>query len=524
MARGAKKPKQLEAARAALLSAESVIATLSAKLQASLRENELLRQKLDALCRRLYSKGSEKVSAEQLALAFAQLPSEDAPAAETPTPDDSLGNPQTHGDGKPPRPRPTGRRAFPANLPRRRVVIMPSPEELVCHCGCQKQQISEKVTEKIDYTPASLVVEQTVRPVYACVKCREGITVAPAPPQAAEGCSAGSGLLAYIATAKYLEHTPLYRVERQLARLGLNLSRSTMCGHMELFEQAIEPLGEEARRQIRAGPYIQFDDTSVRVLSEDEQGRRYGRVWVYLSPLHKLVVFDATMTREHGGPLEFLQGFSGYLQGDAYSGNLTLRKKATVFLVGCMAHLRRYFVEALETDPRAAHFVARIKSLYEIEAAARDLDADARRALRQAEAKPILREMVLLGRAMEKQVLPKSPLGEALVYLRNQARYVFQYIRDGRLQIDNNGAERQLRGVAIGRKNWLFTTSIKGLRRAALIYSLVHSCKLVGVDPWLYFRDVLDRLPTHPQDRIAELLPSAWAAARAKAQPAESAA
>jgi transposase len=184
-----------------------------------------------------------------------------------------------------------------------------------------------------------------------------------------------------------------------------------------------------------------------------------------------------------------------------------------------MANLRRKFVEALEKDPRAAYFVALIRRLYDIEEAARPLGPDRRRAMRQAEAKPTLRQMALLGRQMAPDVLPKSALGEALTYLRKPARYVFQYIRDGRLEIDNNGAERQLRGVAIGRKDWLFAGSMKGLRRAALLYSLVQSCKLVDVEPWAYLKDVLDRLPSHHQSRIGELLPKAWEAAKVQDSP-----
>jgi hypothetical protein len=193
-------------------------------------------------------------------------------------------------------------------------------------------------------------------------------------------------------------------------------------------------------------------------------------------------------------------------------------------MVGCMAHLRRYFVVALEKDPRAAHFIAVIKKLYEIEEEARSLGRDERRARRQERAAPLLRELMRLARVMGPSVLPKSPLGEALTYLRNQMRYVAQYIRDGRLEIDNNGAERQLRGVAVGRKNWLFAGSMKGLHRAALLYSLVQSAKLAGVEPWAYLKDVLDRLPNHPHSRIGELLPKQWAAARAAAQPVAAAA
>jgi transposase len=312
MPSGAKQlSKDLEAAQAAIISAHGVIATLSEKLQATLRENDLLRQKIDVLCRRIYGKGSEKVTAEQLALAFAQLPLEDTPTPATVDPADSQERSDQEGDVKPARRKPTGRKPFPQNLPRKRVTVEPSPEQLVCECGCQKTKISEKVTEKLNYSPASLYIEETARPVYGCQKCHDGITVAPPPPQAVEGCAAGSGLLAHIVVSKYVDHLPLYRLERIFERMGVDLSRSTMCGQLALLEEALAPLGEEIIKRVRAGPYIQFDDTSVRVLTEEEKGRRFGRVWTYLSPLDRLVAFDATETREHGGPLEFLESFSG---------------------------------------------------------------------------------------------------------------------------------------------------------------------------------------------------------------------
>jgi transposase len=491
--------------------AHAVIVSLSEKLAATLRENELLRQKVDKLCRRLFGNSSEKVSPAQLALAFAQLPDAVPPAlsdvasANEPAPRSSTT-----------RRRPTGRKVFPAHLRRVRVEIDPPEHEREC-CGQPKDKIGEKVSEQLDYEPASMFVRQTVRPVLVCSKCHDGVTVAAAPAQAAERSSAGSGLLAHLITAKYLEHSPLYRIERSLARQGVDLSRSTMCGQLALAEEALAPIGDEILRRLRAGPYLQFDDTSVLVLPEDDKARFYGKLWVYHSPLERLVAFDATETREHTGPLKLLEGFSGYLQGDAFSGNLALRKKSPVAIVGCMAHLRRYFVEALEKDPRAAHFIAVIKLLYELEAQAREegLSHAERRAMRQTRSTPLLRELIRLEREMRGSVLPKSPLGEALTYLRNQMRYVAQYIRDGRLEIDNTGAERALRGVAVGRKNYLFTGSMNGLRRAALLYSLVETAKLAGVDTWAYLKDVLDRLPTHPMSRIGELLPREWAAARA---------
>lgn len=512
MASAPQLPQTLEAAHA-------VIATLSEKLSRTLRENELLKQKVDKLCRRLFGKSSERVSPDQLALAFAQLPWDGAASTESPFVESVGAAEPAAATTSGARSRPTGRKAFPRHLPRQRVVVMPAAEELTCGCGQAKTQIAEKVTERLDYVPASAVVVETVRPVFVCAKCHDGVTVAPTPTQAVEASAAGSGLLAHIIVSKYVDHLPLNRLERIFARQGVELSRSTMCGQLALAEEALAPLGEEIVRRLRAGPYLQFDDTSVLVQAEEDKARFYGKMWTYHSPLERLVAFDATETREHDGPLHFLQGFAGYLQGDAYSGNLTLRKKSPVFMVGCMAHLRRYFVVALEKDPRAAHFIAVIKTLYEIEAEARGLDHDQRRALRQERAAPLLRELIRLARVLGPSVLPKSPLGEALTYLRNQMRYVAQYIRDGRLEIDNNGAERQLRGVAVGRKNWLFAGSMKGLHRAALLYSLVQSAKLAAVEPWAYLKDVLDRLPTHPHHRLDQLLPQQWAAARAAAQP-----
>ena len=492
--------------------AHVVIATLSEKLQATLRENELLKQKIDKLCRRLFGKSSEKVSPEQLALAFAQLPQHN-PATEAPAVVED-GQEETTRTRR----SPTGRKPFPKHLVRQRVLVMPAEEELTCSCGQRKAQIAEKVTERLDYVPASAIVVETVRPVFVCEKCHDGVTVAPVPTQAIEACAAGSGLLAHIIVSKYVDHLPLNRLERIFARQGVELSRSTMCGQLALAEEALAPLGEEIVTRLRAGPYLQFDDTSVLVQSEEDQARFYGKMWAYHSPLERLVAFDATETREHDGPLHFLDGFAGYLQGDAYSGNLALRKKSPVVMVGCMAHLRRYFVEALEKDPQAAHFIAVIKRLYEIEEEARSLRHEERRAVRQARSAPLLRGLMRLHRQLNPSVLPKSPLGEALTYLRNQLRYVAQYIRDGRLEIDTNGAERQLRGVAIGRKNWLFAGSMKGLHRAALLYSLVQSAKLAGVEPWAYLKDVLDRLPNHPHSRLGDLLPKQWAAARAAVQ------
>jgi hypothetical protein len=337
------------------------------------------------------------------------------------------------------------------------------------------------------------------------------VVSAPAPVQAVEKALAGEGLLAHVVVSKYLDHLPLYRLERIFLRQGVALSRSTLCGWVADVAAALAPIAAELRRQVVAASYLQTDDTTVTILDE-QQGSRTGRLWTYLDPLARQVAFDATLTHERDGPEAFLTDFRGALQADAYPGYDALYHTGRVREIGCWAHARRRFVEALQTDARAAHVVALVQQLYQVERAAAHEDAEARRAHRQAEAVPLLAQIDAVRLDLLTTVLPKSPLGDALRYLTNQWAVLQRYVEDGRLAIDNNRAENQLRLVAVGRKNWLFAGSFEGARRAALLYSLVQSCQLVEVPPFEYLRDVLLRVATHPHHRIAELTPKGWAA------------
>jgi len=252
---------------------------------------------------------------------------------------------------------------------------------------------------------------------------------------------------------------------------------------------------------------------SVVVILDPEvgDGRFRGHFWAYLDPLEKQVVFDVTPTRERDGPERFLQEFRGYLQADAYTGYDQLYRSGARVEVACWAHARRYFVEALESDKRAAVILELVQKLYRVEKDARELDPSERRQLRLELSVPVLAELERERHRLEQEVLPRSPLGEALRYVDNQWRALQRYTEDGRLQIDNNGAERQLRAVAVGRKNWLFAGSMEGAKRAALLYSLIQSCQLAGIDPFQYLQDVLLRIATHPHSRVAELTPLGWA-------------
>lgn len=488
-----------------LAQAQTRIATLEAELTRLAHENVTLRQQLDLLCQKLFGKKSERVSSDQLRLAFAQLAEELKPRDE-PTEMDTGERP-----GKQHRrsARPTGRRPLPPQLPRERVEIDVPEAKKRCVCGTLKTRIGEAVSEKLDYVPARVRVIETVRPKYACPRCHAGVTETPAPPQAVERSLATEGLLAHVVVSKYVDHLPLYRLERIFDREHLDLSRATLCGWVADVATALAPIGDELRRQVVAATYLQTDDTPITIL--EETGGRKGRIWTYLDPIARQVVFDATPTHEREGPEAFLAAFAGDLQADAYTGYDGLYRTGRIREIGCWAHARRSFVEALTTHARAAPMVALIQELYQVERAIADEAADIRRAHRQDQSVPILRRIAAERDALATAVLPKSPLGDAVRYVTNQWAALQRFIEDGRFRIDNNGAENQLRTIAVGRKNWLFAGSFDGATRAALLYSLVQSCALIDVSPFDYLKDVLLRTATHPQRLIAQLTPAGWA-------------
>jgi transposase len=488
-----------------LATARALISALQDQVTTLQRENASLRHQLDVLCQRMFGKKSERVDPRQLQLALEQLANEPGPVTE-PIEMDS-GETPVHGHT---RRRSTGRRPLPAHLPRRRVECDVPEREKQCACGHTKTRIGESVAEKLEYQPASFLVIETVRAKYACPHCHEGVVEAPAPPQAVEKSLAGEGLLAHVVVSKYVDHTPLHRLAGIFAREGVDLSRTTLCDWVADVATALTPIGEQLRREVVAANYLQTDDTSVTVLG-DQGGSFKGRLWVYLDPLGQQVVFDATATHERDGPAAWLADFRGSLQADAYAGYDGLYQTGHVVEIGCMAHARRRFVEAFATESVAALTVALIQQLYQVERAAAECSPEARRALRQEHSVPLLAQLRTERDRLASTVLPKSPLGDAVRYLTNQWNALQRYVDDGRLAIDNNRAENQLRVVAVGRKNWLFAGSMEGARRAALLYSLVQSCKLVDVPPFVYLKDVLLRLATHPHRSIDQLTPNGWA-------------
>ena len=419
-----------------------------------------------------------------------------------------------------------GRNPLPADLPREEIVIEPEPDEKICpECHSEKERIGEEVTEKLEYIPASFHVKKYVRPKYACRQCQGQVSIGELPPMAIDKGIAGEGLLAHIITSKYADHIPLNRLEGILRRHGVDINVSTMCDWVRDCAGLLRPLVKRMRELILEGPRINTDDTPVPVKSKKRKGSTYnGYLWVYVGgPLdvgvpfyaggRRYAVFDFTPTRSRHGPLHFLDTYGGCVQADAYSGYDEYFRTTKATEVGCHAHARRKFDYAMESDPvRACQMLVLWKDLYAVEQRAKEqhFSPEQLLAARQDESKQILEKIHEKLIAWKDAVLPKSPTAKAIGYALGQWEALLRYLDDPILEIDNNLAERTLRMVAIGRKNWQFAGSEAGAEWAAVIYSLVATCKLSGVDPFAYFRDVLRRISTHPASDIDTLLPPDW--------------
>jgi len=466
-----------------------------------------LQNQLEWFKRHTFGRRSEKLDANQLILFEGVTDTEDqenASAESDPTPAGTAKKSKSHRNG---------RRPLPDHLPRERIEYHPPKEDLICSCcGQAKRVMGEEVTEELDYVPASFVVRQHVRLKYVCKHCQEGVVIADLPPRPIEKGRPGTGLLAHVLTSKYADHIPLHRQEGIFKRHGVDMHRSTMCDWVRDCAHLLSPIVHYMKQLILQSKIINTDDTPVPILDGSRTQTRKGYLWAYIGD-KRIVVFDYTPTHSRDGPVAFLGGYAGFVQADAYQGYDAFFENGDATEVGCWAHTRRKFYDARTTDPRRAHeMLALIGKLYDVEREAKqnELDASAVKELRQQHSKPILAKISPRLEDWSIEVLPKSPIGQAVGYARGQWEALNQYLHDGDLAIDNNLSERVLRSVAIGRRNWMFAGSDAGAERAAVIYSLVATCKLCHIDPFAYLRDVLDRVSTHPASRIAELTPLEW--------------
>ena len=488
----------------------ALIVQLTAALERQEQEKARLLHRVQQLLEQIYGRRSEKIDPAQLLLFVEQVL---ANAAQV------QAEPELEPGETPPSKKGHGRQKPPAELPRLPIEHPVADSDKVCaQCGKDKTRIGQDVSEQLEYAPASMFVIEHIRPKYACPCCQEGIATASKPAQPIEKGLPGPGLLAHVAVSKYCDHLPLYRQESILARQGAPLSRKTLWGWMWAGAMLLEPVVEAARIRVIQSKVIHTDDTPVTVQARGG-GTYTGRFWVYAGDAQNpYIVYDYTPSRRRDGPVQFLCEFIGtpeaprYLQADAFGGyDGIYTAGAHVIEVACMAHCRRKFHDARKTDVNRAHqMLAWIQHLYAIEREVKVLDATTRRAMRLEKSKPILDQIKGWLDAQHPNVLPKSPIGQAFQYALNQWTALNRYLDDGDLSIDNNVAERNLRGIAIGRKNWMTLGSDRGGRAAAILYTLIQSAKRHDLDPFVYLRDLFLRVPTHPNKDIHLLLPDQW--------------
>jgi transposase len=413
------------------------------------------------------------------------------------------------------------RQALPANLPRRE--IHHEPENTTCACGCALKRIGQDVAEKLDYVPGVFTVERHVRGKWVCAKC-ETLVQAPVAPHIIDKGLPTTGLLAQVLVAKYLDHLPLYRQEHIFERAGLAIARSTLAHWVGECGAQLQPLVDALAAELLRHDVLHADETPVAMLKPGHGKTHRAYLWSYcttsFNPM-KAVVFDFADSRGGQHVREFLglsgsesnPGWKGRLVCDDFSGYKACFELG-VTEVGCMAHARRKFHDLWihHASPLGEQALKFFMKLYEVEREVRELPADERQAIRLEKTKPIADALHQWLTQQRQKVPDGSATAKAIDYSLNRWEALVRFIKDGTLPIDNNWVENQIRPIAIGRNNWLFAGSLRAGKRAAAIMSLVQSARLNGHDPYAYLRDVLERLPTQPASRTAELLPHRWRA------------
>src|SRR5574343_146473 len=405
------------------------------------------------------------------------------------------------------------RQSLPAQLPRQNFAH--EPEVTEC-CNAPMRRIGEDVAEKLDYTPGVFTVHRHVRGKWVCACC-QSLKQAPVDAHIIDKGIPTTGLLAHVLVAKYADHLPLYRQESIYARAGAPIPRSTLAQWVGSCGVQLQPLAEALRRQVLAHAVIHADETPVQMLKPTSQrdGKTHrAYLWAYSPGRHeamKAVVYDFCESRAGKHALNFLQGWSGTLLVDDYAG-YKQRMGEQVLEAGCWAHARRKFFElqAANKSQIAEQALVQIGQLYEIERQGQEATADERLAIRQQQSMPVIDKLHAWLHEQRTRVPEGSATAKAIDYSLRRWPALTRLLQDGRIPIDNNWLENQMRPIALGRKNWLFAGSLRAGERAGAIMSLIQSAKLNGHDPYAYLKDVMDRLPTWPNSRIDELLPHHW--------------
>lgn len=406
------------------------------------------------------------------------------------------------------------RRPLPAELPRETETI--APEQEACpSCGGTLRHLGEDVAETLEYIPAKFIVIRTVRPKLSCSCCSQ-IVQAPAPNRPIDRGLAGPGLLAHVLVSKYADHLPLYRQAEIYQREGVELDRSTLADWVGGVSRTLQPLVEALKKYVLSAEKLHGDDVPVPVLSPGNGKTKTGRLWTYVrddrpagSAEASAVWFSYSPDRKGEHPAGHLHNYRGILQADGYAGFNKLYETGRIVEAACWAHVRRKFHDLYQAhrSPIANEALERIARLYGIEQEIRGRSPAERKQVRQARSRPLLEALHAWWKMTLSTLSQKSDVAVAIRYALERWTALLRFCEDGRIEMDNNAAERALRAVALGRKNYLFAGSDTGGERAAAIYSLLGSAKLNGIDPKAYLSLVLRRIADHPINRISELLP-----------------
>ena len=509
-------PDDVAALQAMIALAHAEIATRDKKLsifEAEIRARdyriEKLKHQLAGLRRHRFGQSSEaldqlELTLEEEEIAQAAAPqSDDEDAASTP-----VGEPKR-------KPR---RKPLPDHLHRNDAILSPGSE---CReCGGSLRTLGEDVTEELEYVPGRFVVNRMIRPRMAC-SCCDAICQSPLPSRPIEKGRPGPGLLAHVLVNKYADHLPLYRQSQIFERESIDLDRSTLADWVGKSAALLEPLAKAIERHVLSGQAIFADDTPVKLLSPGAGKTKTARLWAYVrderpwaSEAPPAAFYRFSRDRKGEQPTEHLKDYIGWMHADGYAGFNELYHSGRVREVACMAHVRRKFVDVFKSQgsPIAEEAIKRIAALYGIEKEARGQSPQDRASIRQQKAKPLFDELeIWLGGQLPK-ISGKSELAKAIRYALTRMKKLRPYLDQGFLELDNNCAERSMRCVALGRKNYLFMGSEGGGKSAAIAYTLIETAKLNGVDPQAWLTDTLARIADHKITRIDELLPWRYAA------------
>ena len=492
----------------------ATVASLTGRNQHLEDANRRLEHLLNELRRAMFGHKSEKLHPDQLLLAFEELEGAlaeaeaDAPASTTPTPRAK---------------RPAAERNIghlPAHLPRVFDVI--EPQSTLCPCGCgEMTKIGEDRTERLDVVPAKLQVIVTVRPKYACRKCEEGVTQAPAPTHLIEGALPTEGLLAHVLVSKFADHLPLYRQAQIYARSGIDLHRSTLAGWVGKASFHLRPVFECLKAELKTSNHLGLDETTVRVLDPGRGKTKTGYMWTmtrdergWSGPDPPGCVYEYVPSRsgKHGEKL--LEGFQGTVQVDGYPGHNRLarsdRPGGALTRAACWVHARRGLKEMFDSNgsPIAKAGLKRIAQLYKIEDKIRGESPATRQFVRWTESAPLVNAFGVWLDEQRSRVSPRSRLGEKLTYIANQWDGLLVFLYDGRVEMDSNFVENRIRPIKLTAKNALFAGHDEGARSWGRIGSFIETCKMNGVEPYAWLKSTLEKIAAgHPQSRIHELLP-----------------